>query len=59
MNLNAQDPFTVVDGLKLLCTDAPMDIPGAWACEKASLVLLGLVIFELNSHHAWIFERVV
>jgi hypothetical protein len=57
MDLNAPDPYSVVRGLKLLCQDAPMDIPEAWASEKAALVLLGFVIFELNPQHAWVFEK--
>jgi hypothetical protein len=59
MNLDARDAFRVVEGLKLLCTDAPMDTPEIWACEKAALVLLQFVVFELNPHHAWVFERMV
>jgi hypothetical protein len=57
MDFNAQDAYNVVRGLKLFCQDAPMDIPEAWASEKAALVLLGFVIFELNPQHAWVFER--
>jgi hypothetical protein len=59
MNFNALNAYSVVPGLKLICQDAPMDIPEAWACKKAFLSLLGFVIFEFpNVDHAWIFERV-
>jgi hypothetical protein len=59
MDFNATDAYSVVDGLKLLCQDAPMDLPEAWQCEKAALVLLGFVVFELSgSSHAWIFETI-
>jgi hypothetical protein len=59
MNLDATDVYSVVGGLKLLCQDAPMDVPEAWRCEKTALVLLGFVIFELSGNsHAWIFETI-
>jgi hypothetical protein len=58
MHLNAQDRDLLVPGLRLFCTDAPINksIPEIWECEKAALMSLGYVIFELTPDYAWVFE---